>query len=137
MNNLNDIMTTDIETVNRQDNAFEVAKKMEDLNIGAIPVVDGDNLVGMITDRDLAIRGYANKQPGSTSVESLMSNNIVTGTPDMSADEAAELMAKHQIRRLPIVEDGKMVGIVSIGDLAVRNDSADEAGEALSEISKP
>lgn len=137
MNNLNEIMTTDIETVCRSDNAFEAARKMESLNVGAIPVVEGNDLVGMITDRDLAIRGYAQKQPATTSVEDLMSNQIITGSPEMSVDEAAELMAENQIRRLPIVENGKMVGIVSIGDLAVRNDSADEAGEALSEISKP
>ena len=130
------IMTTDVETVTLKNNAFEVAEKMERLNVGAIPVVDDKKIVGMITDRDLVLRGYAKKLSGSASVEELMSKDIISGTPDMSIDEAASLMADKQIRRLPIVEDGMMVGIVSIGDLAVRNDFSDEAGEALTEISK-
>ncbi|WP_339064041.1 CBS domain-containing protein [Tepidibacillus marianensis] len=129
-------MSTDIATVSLQDNAFEVAGKMEKHNVGAIPVVDGQNVVGMITDRDLVLRGYAQKQSGSAPIESLMSVDVVVGTPDMSVDEAAKLMAEKQIRRLPVVENGKLVGIVSIGDLAVRNESADEAGQALSKISE-
>ncbi|OEF98901.1 CBS domain-containing protein [Vulcanibacillus modesticaldus] len=136
-NNLRDIMTTDVESVSLLDNAYEVAEKMEKLNVGAMPVIEGDNLVGMITDRDLVLRGYAKKRSGSTAVSELMTKDLVVGTPDMTVDEASELMAKHQIRRLPVVENGKVVGIVSIGDLAVRNEYADEAGEALSEISQP
>jgi len=134
--NLNEIMSTNVATVSLQDNAFEVAEKMEQLNVGAIPVVDGQNVVGMITDRDLVLRGYAQKQSGSAPIESLMSVNVVVGTPNMSVDEAAKLMAEKQIRRLPVVENGKLIGIVSIGDLAVRNESQDEAGQALSKISE-
>lgn len=130
------IMTTDVETVTLRDNAYEVAKKMERLDVGAIPVVDEKRIVGMITDRDLVIRGYAKKLSGSTSVEELMSKDVIVGTPDMSIDDAASIMADKQIRRLPIVENGMMVGIVSIGDLAIRNDFSDEAAEALTEISK-
>ncbi|TCS81245.1 CBS domain-containing protein [Tepidibacillus fermentans] len=137
MPNLRDIMTTDVATVTLQDNAFEVAEKMEKLNVGAIPVVEGENVIGMITDRDLVLRGYAQKRSGSTAIEGLMTKDVVVGTPDMSVDEAAKLMAEKQIRRLPVVENGKLVGIVSIGDLAVRNESADEAGQALSKISEP
>jgi len=136
MTTLRDIMTTNVATVSLLDNAFEVAERMEQLNVGAIPVVDGNNLVGMITDRDLVLRGYAQKRSGSSSVEGLMTTDIVVGTPEMSVDEAARLMAERQIRRLPVVENGSLVGIVSIGDLAVRNDSADEAGEALTQISQ-
>lgn len=136
MTTLRDIMTTNVATVSLLDNAFEVAERMEQLNVGAIPVVDGNNLVGMITDRDLVLRGYAQKRSGSSAVEGLMTTDIVVGTPEMSVDEAARLMAERQIRRLPVVENGSLVGIVSIGDLAVRNDSADEAGEALTQISQ-
>ena len=136
MTTLRDIMTTNVATVSLLDNAFEVAERMEQLNVGAIPVVDGNNLVGMITDRDLVLRGYAQKRSGSSSVEGLMTTDIVVGTPEMSVDEAARLMAERQIRRLPVVENGSLIGIVSIGDLAVRNDSADEAGEALTQISQ-
>lgn len=137
MATLQDIMTTNVATVNLMDNAFEVAERMEQLNVGAIPVVDGQNLVGMITDRDMVLRGYAQKRSGSFSVEGLMTRDVVVGTPDMSCDEAAQLMAERQIRRLPVVDNGRLVGIVSIGDLAVRSDLADEAGEALSQISQP
>ncbi len=133
---ISQIMTTNVETVNLFDNAYEVAEKMERLNVGAIPVLDGEKIVGMITDRDLVLRGYAKKRSGSTSVEELMSKKVISGTANMSIDDAAKLMADNQIRRLPIVEDEKMIGIVSIGDLAIRNDFSDEAGEALSEISK-
>lgn len=134
---LRDIMTTSVETVSLLDNAFEVAERMEQLNVGAIPVVEGENLVGMITDRDLVLRGYAQKRSGSSAVEGLMTTDLVVGSPDMSVDEAARLMADRQIRRLPVVENGRLVGIVSIGDLAVRTELADEAGEALSQISQP
>lgn len=137
MSDLRQIMTTDVATVSLVDNAFEVAEKMEKLNVGVIPVVENGNLIGMITDRDLVLRGYAQKRSGSASVEELMTRDIVVGTPDMSHDDAARLMAERQIRRLPVVENGRLVGIVSIGDLAVRNDLADEAGEALSQISQP
>lgn len=137
MSDLRQIMTTDVATVSLVDNAFEVAERMEQLNVGAIPVVENGNLVGMITDRDLVLRGYAQKRSGSASVEELMTRDIVVGTPDMTHDEAARLMAERQIRRLPVVDNGRLVGIVSIGDLAVRNELADEAGEALSQISQP
>lgn len=137
MATLRDIMTTDVATVNLKDNAYEVAQKMAQLNVGAIPVVDGGNLVGMITDRDMVLRGYAEKRSGSYAVNGLMSKDLVVGSPEMTVDEAAHLMAEKQIRRLPVVENGNLVGIVSIGDLAVRNELADEAGQALSEISQP
>ncbi len=137
MTTLRDIMTTDVSTVSLVDNAFEVAEKMNQLNVGSIPVVDGDHLVGMITDRDLVIRGYAQKRSGSAKVEELMTKDLEVGSPDMSIDDASNLMAEKQIRRLPVVENGQLVGIVAIGDLAVRHDLADEAGEALSQISQP
>lgn len=138
MTTLRDIMTTNVASVTALDNAFEVAEKMEQLNVGAIPVVNeqGD-VAGMITDRDLVLRAFAKKQSGSAPIQSLMSQNLAVGSPEMSIDEAAQLMAAKQIRRLPVVQNGKLVGIVSIGDLAVRNDLADEAGRALSMISQP
>ncbi len=137
MTTLRDIMSTNVATVSLLDNAYEVAQKMKELNVGAVPVTDGQNVIGMITDRDLVLRGYAEKKSGSSAIEGLMTKDLVVGTPDMSVDEAARLMAEKQIRRLPVVENGNLVGIVAIGDLAVRNELADEAGEALSQISKP
>lgn len=130
-------MTTDCATVTLQDNVYEVAVKMKQEDTGFIPVVDGKKLIGVITDRDLVIRGFAAKKEGSTAVKEVMSSNQITSaTPETTVDEAAKLMAKQQIRRLPVVENGNLVGIVSIGDLAVRDKFEDEAGEALSQISE-
>jgi len=135
---LREIMTKDVTTVTLQDNVYEVAVKMRDWNVGVIPVVNENNdCIGVITDRDIVIRGLAEKREGSAKIEQVMTRDIVFGQPEMTADEAAKLMAKHQIRRLPVVENNKLVGIVAIGDLAVRQVLQNEAGEALAEISEP
>lgn len=131
-----EIMSSDVEFCTPVDNAYEVAVKMKDLNVGAIPIVDNGNLVGMITDRDLVVRGIAGKRSGSNSVSNLMSEQLVTVSPDTSAHEAAQIMADRQIRRLPVVENGQLIGIVSLGDLAVETMTDEKAGYALSEISE-
>ncbi|MFM9330179.1 CBS domain-containing protein [Paenibacillus mesotrionivorans] len=131
-----DIMTTDCATVTLKDNVYEVAVAMSKQDVGFIPVVEGKQLIGCITDRDLVVRGYAQKNEGSAKVEKVMSRDITTVTPDTSVDEAAQLMADKQIRRLPVVENGNLVGVVSIGDLAVRRNFENEAGDALSKISE-
>jgi CBS domain-containing protein len=118
MQTVRDVMSTNVEYCTPVDNVYEVAVKMRDLNVGAIPIVDHGRLIGMITDRDLVVRGIAEKRPGSTQVTEIMSDQLVTVTPDTSVQEAAEQMARHQIRRLPVVENGRLVGIVSLGDLA-------------------
>ncbi|GIP51892.1 CBS domain-containing protein [Paenibacillus vini] len=138
MKKVSEIMTRDVVTVTPEDNVFEVAVKMKQHGTGFIPVVEkgGDKLIGVITDRDLVVRGIAEKHPGSTAVETVMTKGIKTASPDTSVDAAAELMAEQQIRRLPVTEGDRLIGIVSIGDLAVRNIFADNAGEALAEISE-
>lgn len=134
---LREIMTKDVATVTLQDNVYEVAVKMRDWNVGVIPVVDEKNdCIGVITDRDIVIRGLAEKHEGSARIEQVMSRDIIFGQPGMTVDDAAKIMAKHQIRRLPVVENGKLVGIVAIGDMAVRQVHHDEASEALYEISE-
>ncbi|MBT2641136.1 CBS domain-containing protein [Bacillus sp. ISL-41] len=137
MRKIRDIMTSDVETCTLLDNVFEVAVKMKEWNVGSIPIVDEDKLVGMITDRDIVIRGIAEKHPPSSKVESVMSDHLVTATPDMSTKEATKLMADHQIRRLPVVEGEKLVGIVALGDFAVNEMTDEQAQNALSEISEP
>ncbi|MEH7076032.1 CBS domain-containing protein [Neobacillus drentensis] len=136
MEKISDIMTKDVECCTLLDNVYEVALKMKDLNVGAIPILDQDKLVGMITDRDIVVRGVAEKHPGSTKVEDIMSGKLITVSPDSTSKEAAKLMAEHQIRRLPVVEEGKLVGIVSLGDFAIRDLTDDQAKEALTEISE-
>lgn len=137
MNHLRDIMTGEIDACRPEDNVYEVAVKMRDLNVGAIPICDDKHhLLGMITDRDIVIRGVAEKRPNSTQVTDIMSSDMVTATQDMSIDEAAQLMADHQIRRLPIVENQRIIGMVSLGDIATSQKSKHNASMALSEISE-
>ncbi|MGQ3477655.1 CBS domain-containing protein [Paenibacillus sp. TY11] len=139
MKKVQEVMTKKCVTVTPQDNIYEVAVKMKDNDTGFIPVVEregSDKLIGVITDRDLVVRGYADKHSGSSSVDAVMTTGIRTASADMSVDQAAELMAEQQIRRLPVTEGDRLIGIVSIGDLAVRNIFADNAGEALSHISE-
>ncbi|WP_339247414.1 CBS domain-containing protein [Paenibacillus sp. FSL F4-0243] len=139
MKTVKEVMTKDPVTVTLLDNVYEVAVKMRDHDTGFIPVIDNENnktLLGVITDRDLVIRGYAAKHPGSTAVEKVMSREIQTVSENTSVDEAAELMSSWQIRRLAVTSGQKLMGVVSIGDLAVRNIFADEAGEALHDISQ-
>ncbi|WP_100333753.1 CBS domain-containing protein [Bacillus alkalisoli] len=136
MRSVKEVMSTNVDVCTPLDNVFEVATKMKDLNVGAIPIVENNQIIGMITDRDLVVRGIAEKHPGSNPVTNVMSENLVTISPDASLDEASKLMAEHQIRRLPVVENGQLVGIVSLGDLATNQYSDDSAGDALSEISE-
>ncbi|MCQ6275141.1 CBS domain-containing protein [Bacillus sp. V3B] len=136
MGKIRDIMTDDVECCSLLDNMFEVAMKMKELNVGAIPIVDEQKLVGMITDRDIVIRGLAEKSPGSTKVEKVMSTNLVTVTGETTTQDAERLMSEHQIRRLPVVEGEKLVGIVSLGDFAIRDLTDEQAGHALSDISE-
>ncbi|OZM58473.1 CBS domain-containing protein [Lottiidibacillus patelloidae] len=136
MGTLQEIMTKNVEYCTPLDNVYEVALKMKQLNVGAIPICEDEHLLGMITDRDIVVRAMAEKKPGSTKVTDIMSNELITGSPDMTTEEASKIMAEKQIRRLPVVENSKLCGIVSLGDLAVRNETDEQAGYALSEISE-
>ncbi|MEH7383920.1 CBS domain-containing protein [Bacillus sp. JJ1521] len=136
MDTVRDVMSTDIEYCTPLDNVYEVAVKMKDLNIGAVPILEDKKLIGMITDRDLVVRGYAAKRSGSNQVTDVMSEDLITCTPDTTLEEASRLMAKHQIRRLPVVENTQLVGILSLGDLSINKTSDNYAGEALSDISE-
>ncbi len=134
---LREIMSPDVVTVTKQDNIYEIAVKMKEHDIGFVPVVEGKRVIGVVTDRDLVIRGYAEKHSGSTAVEEVMTTDCVRTNPDTTVDEAAKLMSDKQIRRILVEEQGELVGIVAIGDLAQRQMFENEAGEALSRISEP
>lgn len=135
---LDEIMTTEVQKVSPSDSIVEAAKKMKTHNIGCIPVCEGDKLIGVLTDRDIAIQAVATgKSPQTTKCEEVMSRELIIGSPELDVHEAAQIMADEQIRRLPVVDKGKLVGIVAIGDLAVEAIFVNEAGEALSDISKP
>lgn len=137
--NLREIMTSDVVTVKESQTVQEAAALMSQYNIGAIPVVnDSGQMVGILTDRDITLRTTAQgEQPQKRVSEVMTAQQIVQGSPDMDVHEAANLMAQHQIRRLPVVENGQVVGMVALGDLATENIYANEAGEALQSISTP
>ncbi|MBZ5200637.1 CBS domain-containing protein [Planomicrobium chinense] len=132
-----EIMTTDVQTCTMDATLQEIAGMMLDWDVGSIPVVDNGRLAGIITDRDLVIRGIAAQFSLDTPVRQILSSDLVTGRPDMDLEEASDLMAEHQIRRLPIVEGDKLLGIVSLGDVAVKDPSDMHAGAAIEDISKP
>ena len=134
---ITEIMTTDVETCPSEMTLQEVASKMLDLDVGSIPVTENGKLRGIITDRDIVIRGIASQISLDSPVSQILSSEIVTGTKDMSVEDAADLMAKHQIRRLPIVENDEVVGMVSLGDIAVKDPSDEDAKIALEDISDP
>jgi CBS domain-containing protein len=136
MEYIRDLMTDDVECCSLLDNIYEVAVKMKELNVGAIPIVDQGKLAGMITDRDIVVRCVAEKHPASSKVEEIMSNDLITISADATSRDAIQLMAKHQIRRLPVTEGDKLIGIVSLGDFAIRELTDDQAKTALSEISE-
>ncbi|MCW2278032.1 CBS domain-containing protein [Heliophilum fasciatum] len=131
------IMTGDVMTVKSRDTLETAARIMRDLDIGSIPVVDDGRCVGIITDRDIIIRAVAEGHDVSSSpVNDTMTRGIVTASPDMDIHEAARIMSDRQIRRLPVVQGDRLVGIVALGDLAIRNIYQNEAGDALSQISE-
>ena len=136
MTTLRDIMTSDVDFCTVKDNIYEAALKMRDDNVGVIPVLENGRLIGVITDRDIVTRSVAEKKPNSTKITDVISTELVTGSPDMSVEEAEELMASEQVRRLPIVEQDKLVGIVALGDFAVHRQTSSEAGIALQSISE-
>jgi len=134
---IRDFMTKDPRSVESSSNVVEAARLMRDVDAGIIPVVEGEKLVGAVTDRDIAIRVVAEgKSPESTTVGEIASRELVTIDPQQDLDEALRLMAQHQVRRLPVVEeDGKLVGIVAQADIA-RNASDTQTGDLVEDISK-
>lgn len=128
-------MTTDVRSISANDSISEAANIMKQLDVGAVPVTDNDILVGIITDRDLVLRGLAEGKNSDERVSTIMTKDITTVNPEMDVHKVADIMASKQIRRLPIVENDRLVGIVSIGDMAVEDIFENEAGEALHTIS--
>jgi CBS domain-containing protein len=134
---IRDVMTRDPRAVQSGATVMEAARLMRDEDAGIVPVVDGDKLVGTVTDRDIAIRVVAEgKSPDAVTVGEIASRELVTIDPQQELDEALRLMARHQVRRLPVVEeDGKLVGIVAQADIA-RNASDAQTGDLVEDISK-
>ncbi|MCA0969398.1 CBS domain-containing protein [Halobacillus litoralis] len=137
MKTVGEIMTKNVSCCNSDSRLSEAASMMKDKNIGALPVLDTQgNVLGMVTDRDLVLRGYAANRPESSAVQDVMSNGPVCCSPNTSLEEASQIMAEKQIRRLPVVENGQIMGIISLGDLSLDQKSDQSAGQALHEISE-
>lgn len=133
-----DIMTQNVASLEPKDSVERAAQLMKEHDIGALPVCDNNNVIGIITDRDIVLRTISEgKSPNSVSVREVMTSNPVVGRPDMNVEDATRIMGERQIRRLPVVEENTMVGIVSLGDLAVEPRAKSEANDTLKEISEP
>ena len=133
---ITDIWTTDVETCAPDMSIQEIASKMLELDVGSIPISDGKRLMGIITDRDIVIRGIASQISLDSPVSQILTSEMITGTKDMTVEDAAELMSEHQIRRLPIVENDQLLGIVSLGDIAVRDRKDYNSNMVLEEVSE-
>lgn len=133
---IQEIMTSNPSTIEPNQSVVEAARIMKQEDAGVIPVTENGRLTGMVTDRDIAIRVVAEgKDPQSTTVGEVASTNLVTLDPQQDLDEALRLMAQHQVRRLPVVEeDGRLVGVVAQADIARTGDDA-KTGQVVQEIS--
>jgi CBS domain-containing protein len=134
--NIREVMTPNPRSVSPNDSIQNAACIMRDEDAGAVPVVDNGRAVGIVTDRDIVARVVAEGGQLNRPVRDIVSSTLVSATPDMSTREAAELMSEHQIRRLPVVENDRLVGIVSIGDLAVKEGKDGRIGDTLQHISE-
>lgn len=134
-----DVMTRDVECAQPNDSLSTAASRMRDLDVGALPVCDSDRLAGMITDRDITVRATAGgSDPKGAAVRDVMTPTLVYAFEDQDVEEAARLMEENQIRRLPVLNrDKRLVGIVSLGDLAVDTGGGQLAGDALQRVSEP
>jgi len=131
-----DLMTTGISCVRPEASLIQAAKQMKQENIGSIPVCnDKGEVLGIVTDRDIVIRALSEDSQKNTVAE-IMTTAIISATPNMNTHEAALLLSKYQIRRLPVVSSGKLVGMLSIADIARKTLFIDEAGDILSAVSK-
>lgn len=133
---IRDVMTDPVIRIHPEESVAVAARTLTNYNIGALPVcgVDG-KICGVVTDRDMVTRCLASgRLPENTKVREIMTAKVISATPDMDTGAAAHLMGRQQIRRLPVVENGKICGMVSLGDLANREESNPDAAEALGDI---
>ena len=134
---LREVMSHPVIRIHPDETVAVAARTLAHYNIGILPVCGSDGrLYGLVTDRDLVTRCLAaGRSPANTPVRDVMTAQVISARPDLDASMAASLMGREQIRRLPVVENGKLCGMVSLGDLAVQEESSLDAGDALSGIS--
>jgi CBS domain-containing protein len=137
---IQEIMTPNPEMLSVDASLMDAAEKMKDLNVGMMPVEKGSSVVGILTDRDIVVRGIAeNRNPDQTKVSDIMSTDVVTCPADSSVEDAVQAMEQHKVRRLVITDrSGKPSGVVSLGDIATKaHRKVETGGEALSRVSQP
>jgi CBS domain-containing protein len=133
---VNELMTRDPATVQPGSTATEAAALMKSKDCGSLPIVEGGKVVGIVTDRDIVLRVVAGKKdPAMVKVSEIMTKDPATIGPDASAADASKLMSDKQVRRLPVVDNGKLVGMLVIGQLA-RHESNSAAGDTLKDVSR-
>jgi CBS domain-containing protein len=139
MASVRDTMTENPRSIGVSASVVEAARLMREGHIGSLPITDDDQLVGMITDRDITTRVVAEAaDPKTTPVGDVYSRDLISVEPDQDLQEALQLMARHQVRRLPVVEDGRLVGIVAQADIALTlRDDEQKTGELVEAISEP
>jgi CBS domain-containing protein len=138
MQQVKDLMSRDVKVIRPDMTIGEAAKKMRDGDFGMMPVEENDRMIGTISDRDIAIRAVAEGKGDGTKVRDVMSEGIVWTYEDDTVQQAATIMSKRQVRRLPVVNrDKRLVGILALGDFAVESSEIQPAAQALSEISRP
>jgi CBS domain-containing protein len=132
-----DAMTSEVKTATPSQSLTDVARLMKQEDVGSLPVVEGDRLVGVVTDRDIVVRGIADgSDPHAIKAGDIASRDVVTVRPDDDLDDALRLMGQHKVRRLPVVDDGQLVGVVAQADVAQEAKEKD-VGHVVEEISKP
>ena len=131
-----EIMSSDIVSLNASDTIERAAQLMKQHDIGSIPVCSNNRVVGIVTDRDITMRSTAEGNKSQQTVSDIMTANPVVGKPDMDIHDAAKLMSEKQIRRLPIVDNNTLVGMVSLGDISLEPGLQENAGKTLQNISR-
>ena len=134
--NVREVMTTNPRCVSPNDSIQIAARIMKEEDTGVVPIVDNGRPVGVITDRDIVVRAVADGSQANKPVREIASSDLVCATPEMSTKEATKIMSERQIRRLPVVEGDRLVGIVSLGDIAVKEGKDSRTGETLENISE-
>jgi CBS domain-containing protein len=140
MTTVAEVMTRDVRSMTPQDTVVRAAQAMDEMNVGVIPVCEGEKLVGMVTDRDIVVRGVAQDgDPRSLKLADVMSTNVRCAHEDEDIDEVLSQMAETQIRRMPVVDQNeKLIGIVSLGDIAAKDpDDEEDVALSLGDISSP
>ena len=138
MQTIAEIMTTDVEVVRPEETLRDAARAMADLDVGSLPVCDGRRMIGMVTDRDITIRGVAEGKGPDAPIRDVMTDDVVWCIDTDSVDEVLQQMSDAQVRRIPVVDkDRQLVGIVALGDIALEEKEEDDVDETLRDISMP